>query len=88
MEEELIKAGYDPEQDLILARAQKRGYLPYQSGILMEDGTDIRERSRLVKALERKIDEVMIFVPPSCVQASIRIIEEHLEWEKEQKGAD
>ena len=86
LKKEVGEAGYDPEQDLILVRAQKRGYLPYQSGILMEDGTDIRERSRLVKALERKIDEVMIFVPPSCVDACVRIIEEHIEWEKEQKG--
>ena len=83
---EVGEAGYDPEQDLILARAQKRGYFPYQSGILMEDGTDIRDRSRLVKALERKIDEVMIFVPPSCVDTCVSIIENHLEWEKEQKG--
>lgn len=83
---EVSNAGYNPEQDLILVRAQKRGYLPYQSGILMEDGTDIRERSRLVKALEGKIDEVMIFVPPSCVQACVQIIDEHLEREREQKS--
>ena len=69
-------AGYEPEHDLILARAQKRGYLPYQSGIIMEDGSDVRERSRVVKALEGKIDEVMIFVPPSCVDICVQEIKD------------
>ena len=67
--------GYDPEEDLLLARTQKRGYFPYQEGILTEDGEDVRERSRLVKALESKIDEVMIFVPPECVERCVRHID-------------
>ena len=37
----------------------------------MEDGTDVRERSKLIKALESKIDEVMLFVPPDCVNRCV-----------------
>lgn len=68
-------AGYYPESDLILARTQKRGYFPYDSGILLEDGSDVRERSKIIKALENKIDEVMIFVPPECVDLCVAHIE-------------
>jgi len=74
----IAQAGFDPEEDLLLARTQKRGYFPYQEGILTEDGSDVRERSRLVKALESKIDEVMIFVPPSCVDACVEVIADYL----------
>jgi len=76
---QLISAqGFDPEEDLLLARTQKRGYFPYQEGILTEDGEDVRERSRLVKALESKIDEVMIFVPTSCVDLCVELIKSYL----------
>ncbi len=71
----VAQAGYDPAQDVILARTQKQGYLPYQEGILMEDGADISERSPIVKALKHKIDEVMIFVPPRCVDDCVALIE-------------
>ena len=71
----ISKAGYHPEADLILARTQKRGYFPYDGGILLEDGTDVRERSKIIKALESKIDEVMIFVPPDCVDECVRHID-------------
>ena len=74
----ISEAGYVPESDLILARTQKRGYFPYDGGILMEDGTDVRERSRIIKALESKIDEVMIFVPPDCVDACVAHIKSEL----------
>ena len=74
----VLEAGYNPEEDVILARTQKRGYLPYQEGILMEDGVEISERSPIVKALKRKIDEVMIFVPPRCVEACVALIERAL----------
>lgn len=74
----ISEAGYIPESDLILARTQKRGYFPYDGGILMEDGTDVRERSKIIKALESKIDEVMIFVPPDCVDACVAHIESEL----------
>ncbi len=71
----ISEAGYQPEADLILARTQKRGYFPYEGGILLEDGTDVRERSKIIKALESKIDEVMIFVPPECVDLCVSLID-------------
>jgi HD superfamily phosphohydrolase len=74
----IVSLGYDPDDDLLLARTQKRGYFPYQEGILTEEGDDVRERSRLIKALESKIDEVMIFVPPACVTPCVALINEHL----------
>ena len=70
--------GYDPEDDLLLARTQKRGYLPYDEGIITDEGQDVRVRSRIVKALEGKIDEVMIFVPPTCVDACVALIQERM----------
>ena len=73
-------AGFSPQRDLILARAQKRGYLPYERGILLEDGSDVRDRSRLIKALDHKIDEVMVFVPPSCVDACVALIKQAGEY--------
>ena len=75
----IAEEGFSPEHDLLLARAQKRGYLPYDGGILLEDGTDVRERSKLIKALESKIDEVMIFVPPTCVDLCLTAIKESIE---------
>ena len=36
----LSEAGYDVETDLIQATIRKRGYLPYNGGILLEDGRD------------------------------------------------
>lgn len=76
---DLIAArGYSPDHDIILARAQKRGYFPYDGGILLEDGTDVRDRSKIVKALEGKIDEVMIFVPITCVDDCVHLIDSEL----------
>ena len=74
LREEIRAAGFSPERDLILSRARKRGYLPYQGGILTEHGQDVRELSKLVQALEGKIDEVMIFVPPSCVERCVQLL--------------
>lgn len=68
--------GYQVEKDVIIARPQKRGYLPYQGGIMMESGKDVREQSKLIKALESKIDEVMIFVPPICVTDCLALIQQ------------
>ena len=78
----IASAGYQPDTDLILARTQKRGYFPYDGGILLEDGTDVRERSKIIKALESKIDEVMIFVPPECVDDCVRHIDAELSVER------
>jgi uncharacterized protein len=78
----ISEAGFQPELDLILARTQKRGYFPYDSGILLEDGSDVRERSKIIQALESKIDEVMIFVPPECVDLCVAHIEVELNASK------
>lgn len=78
----ISEAGFQPELDLILARTQKRGYFPYDCGILLEDGTDVRERSKIIQALESKIDEVMIFVPPECVDLCVAHIEVELNASK------
>lgn len=74
----ISEAGFQPDADLLLARTQKRGYFPYDGGILLEDGTDVRERSKIIKALENKIDEVMIFVPHECVDACVQHIDSEL----------
>lgn len=78
----ISEAGFQPEADLILARTQKRGYFPYDSGILLEDGSDVRDRSKIIKALDSKIDEVMIFVPPECVDQCVSHIEAEISLAK------
>ena len=59
----LSQAGYDVETDLIQATIRKRGYLPYNGGILLEDGRDASEHSVLIQSLAQPHERCLIFVP-------------------------
>ena len=61
--EELVAAGYDGEMDLIQATIRKRGYLPYNGGIVLEDGRDASEHSALIRSLAQPNERCLIFVP-------------------------
>ena len=59
----LSEHGYDVELDLIQATIRKRGYLPYNGGILLEDGRDASEHSALIRSLAQPNERCLIFVP-------------------------
>jgi HD superfamily phosphohydrolase len=63
IEETLVERGFDPAIDLIQATISKRGYLPYQGGIVLEDGRDVSEHSALIRSLVRPHEQCLIFVP-------------------------
>jgi hypothetical protein len=60
---DLVAAGYDGEMDLIQATIRKRGYLPYNGGIVLEDGRDASEHSALIRSLAQPNERCLIFVP-------------------------
>ena len=63
IEEFLTGQGYDADVDLIQATIRKRGYLPYDGGILLEDGRDASEHSALIRSLAQPHERCLIFVP-------------------------
>ena len=63
IEEFLTGEGYDVNVDLIQATIRKRGYLPYDGGILLEDGRDASEHSALIRSLAQPHERCLIFVP-------------------------
>lgn len=63
LEDALKQRGYDPELDLIQATIRKRGYLPYDAGIVLEDGRDASEHSALIRSLAQPHERCLIFVP-------------------------
>ena len=72
-------AGYNPSIDIITARISKRGYMPYEQGILIEDGRDAADHSPLVRSLTQPNERALIFVPDSIrdeLETSVR------EWVK------
>jgi len=63
LEKQLVERGFDPELDLIQATIRKRGYLPYDAGIVLEDGRDASEHSALIRSLAQPHERCLIFVP-------------------------
>jgi HD superfamily phosphohydrolase len=61
--EVLVANGYTPRLHLIQARISKRGYLPYDGGIVVEDGRDVAEHSALIRSLVQPHEQCLIFVP-------------------------
>jgi len=75
--EMLNEGGLNPEIHLIEASIRKRGYLPYQEGIQLEDGRDVSEHSSLIRSLTTPHEHVLIFVPEQVrdeVQQRVRDI--------------
>jgi HD superfamily phosphohydrolase len=63
IQEHLVQQGYDADLDVIQATIRKRGYLPYNGGILLEDGRDASEHSALIRSLAQPHEQCLIFVP-------------------------
>ena len=59
----LGKNGFDSEHDLITASIGKRGYMPYEQGIILEDGRDAAEHSPLIRSLTQSEERILVFVP-------------------------
>lgn len=59
----LEQEGFDPFHDLITATIGKRGYMPYDQGIILEDGRDAAEHSPLIRSLTQSEEHVLVFVP-------------------------
>ena len=59
----LGKNGFDPVHDLITASIRKRGYMPYEQGIILEDGRDAAEHSPLIRSLTQSEERILVFVP-------------------------
>ena len=57
------RAGFNPEHDLITASIRKRGYMPYEQGIILEDGRDAAEHSPLIRSLSQSDEQILVFVP-------------------------
>ena len=55
--------GFDPMHDLITASIGKRGYMPYEQGIILEDGRDAAEHSPLIRSLTQSEERILVFVP-------------------------
>ena len=55
--------GFDPVHDLVTASIRKRGYMPYEQGIILEDGRDAAEHSPLIRSLTQSEERILVFVP-------------------------
>jgi len=72
------ESGFDPATDVITAAVRKRGYLPYEQGILLEDGRDVAEHSPIVRALTQAADRALIFVPAEVRDAAEALVRERV----------
>ena len=63
LEQFVYSKGYDPSVHLLYARISKRGYMPYEQGIILEDGRDVAEHSAMIRSLSLPNEKAHIFVP-------------------------
>jgi len=62
--EDLVQSkGYDPSIHVLYARISKRGYMPYEQGIILEDGRDAADHSSMIRSLSQPNERALIFVP-------------------------
>jgi len=65
LEEFVTERGYDAQINVLYARISKRGYMPYEQGIILEDGRDASEHSAMIRSLALPNERAMVFVPES-----------------------
>ena len=63
LEDFIQSKGYDPKIHVLYARISKRGYMPYEQGIILEDGRDVSEHSAMIRSLALPNERAMVFVP-------------------------
>jgi HD superfamily phosphohydrolase len=63
LEEVVSSKGFNPEIHVLYAKISKRGYMPYEQGIILEDGRDAAEHSSMIRSLSQPNERALIFVP-------------------------
>ena len=63
LEDFIQSKGYNPKIHVLYARISKRGYMPYEQGIILEDGRDVSEHSAMIRSLALPNERAMVFVP-------------------------
>jgi HD superfamily phosphohydrolase len=63
LEDFIESKGYNPKIHVLYARISKRGYMPYEQGIILEDGRDVSEHSAMIRSLALPNERAMVFVP-------------------------
>lgn len=70
--------GYQPEDDMIVARISKRGYLPYKEGINLENGLDVGIHSSLIESISKSKERALIFVPAEIRSDAEKFVRERV----------
>ena len=63
LEEFIESKGFNAKIHVLYARISKRGYMPYEQGIILEDGRDVSEHSAMIRSLALPNERAMVFVP-------------------------
>lgn len=63
LEEVVSSKGFNPDIHVLYAKISKRGYMPYEQGIILEDGRDAAEHSSMIRSLSQPNERALIFVP-------------------------
>ena len=63
LEEVVSSKGFNPEIHVLYAKISKRGYMPYEQGIILEDGRDAAEHSSMIRSLSQPNERALIFGP-------------------------
>ena len=75
LEQVVSSKGFNPEIHVLYAKISKRGYMPYEQGIILEDGRDAAEHSSMIRSLSQPNERALIFVPETIrdeVEAMVR----------------
>ena len=78
LEQFVSSRGYDPSVHLLYARISKRGYMPYEQGIILEDGRDVAEHSAMIRSLSLPNEKAHIFVPETIRDETETLVREWL----------
>ena len=76
LEQFVSSKGYDPSVHLLYARISKRGYMPYEQGIILEDGRDVAEHSAMIRSLSLPNEKAHIFVPENIRDEAETLVRE------------
>jgi len=75
LEQVVSSKGFNPDIHVLYAKISKRGYMPYEQGIILEDGRDAAEHSSMIRSLSQPNERALIFVPETIrdeVEAMVR----------------
>ena len=76
LEDFIESKGFNPKIHVLYARISKRGYMPYEQGIILEDGRDVSEHSAMIRSLALPNERAMVFVPEAVRDEAELIVRE------------